>query len=295
MQFFHRIAGVAANSRQQFVPANLKISSQQLPQKLFARLPDDVGSRVADGLPRPLVVVDMVWPDQSNHHGTLFGGAALSMLDRLAFIMGSQVLRGTVVTAAVGRLDFAAPVPAGQVAECRASVTRRGGRSAVIDVCLLAEDLLSGERVACLSGEFTMVRRADPESKAAFAGVPSTPPCTDLAQLPADAVRVAEIVFPGHTNHRGLLHGGPAMEWIAKAGFVAATRRVRRTVVMASSERMDFVAPAQIGDVVEVCAHVTEVGRRSIRVSATMWAESPSTGERRLCTSASLVYVAIAD
>jgi len=102
-------------------------------------------------------------------------------------------------------------------------------------------------------------------------------------------------VFPGHTNHRGLLHGGPAMAWIAKAGFVAATRRVRRTVVMASSERMDFVAPARVGDVVEVCAHVTAVGRRSIRVAATMWAESPSTGERRLCTSASLVYVAIAD
>jgi acyl-CoA hydrolase len=85
------------------------------------------------------------------------------------------------------------------------------------------------------------------------------------------------------------------MAWIAKAGFVAATRRVRRTVVMASSERMDFVAPARLGDVVEVIANVTSIGRRSIRVTATMWAESPSIGERRLCTSASLVYVAIAD
>lgn len=258
-------------------------------------MPDDVGSRVADGLPRPLLVVDMVWPDQSNHHGTLFGGAALSMLDRLAFIMGSRVLRGTVVTAAVGRLDFAAPVPAGQVAECRASVTRRGGRSAVIDVSLFAEDPLSAERIACLSGEFTMVRRAEADSEATFTAAPSTPTCSDWAQQPDDAVRVAEIVFPGHTNHRGLLHGGPAMAWIAKAGFVAATRHVRRTVVMASSERMDFVAPARIGDVVEVCAHVTAVGQRSIKVAVTMWTESPSTGERRLCTSAHLVYVAVAD
>ncbi|MFP8780134.1 acyl-CoA thioesterase [Hydrogenophaga sp. RWCD_12] len=257
--------------------------------------PDDADARATDGSLRPLVVVDMVWPDQSNHHGTLFDGAALSMLDRLAFIMGSRVLRGTVVTAAVGRLDFAAPVPAGRVAECRARVTRRGGRSAVIGVCLFAEDLLNGERIACLSGEFTIVRRAERDSLATAMAEPPMSAGTDPGPPPDDAVRVAEIVFPGHTNHRGLLHGGPAMEWIAKAGFVAATRRVRRTVVMASSERMDFVAPARLGDVVEVCAHVTSVGRRSVRVAATMWAESPSTGERRLCTSASLVYVAVAD
>jgi acyl-CoA hydrolase len=255
----------------------------------------DAGSPAAYGLPTPMVVVDMVWPDQSNHHGTLFGGAALSMLDRLAFIMGSQALRGTVVTAAVGRLDFTAPVPAGHVAECQASVTRRGGRSAVIEARLFAEDLLSGERTACLSGDFTMVRRAKAVSDASFIAAQPPLACADLVQPSADAVRVAEIVFPGHTNHRGLLHGGPAMTWIAKASFVAATRQVRRTVVMASSERMDFVAPARVGDVVEVCAQVTGVGQRSIRVAATMWAESPTTGERRLCTSASLVYVAVAD
>ena len=53
-------------------------------------------------------VVDMVWPDQSNHHGTLFGGAALSILDRMAFIGASKVLRGSVVTASVGHMTFAA-------------------------------------------------------------------------------------------------------------------------------------------------------------------------------------------
>jgi len=106
-------------------------------------------------------------------------------------------------------------------------------------------------------------------------------------------VRVAEIVFPGHANHLGILHGGPAMAWLAKAGFVAATRHIRRTVVMASSERMDFVAPAYVGDVVEVLAHVSRVGNRSITVQADMWSESPVTGVRRLCTSSSLVYVSV--
>jgi len=238
---------------------------------------------VAEAATPPMVVVDMVWPDQSNHHGTLFGGAALAMLDRLAFILGSKALRGSVVTAAVSRLDFAAPAPAGHLVECRASVSSQGRRSVTVDTRLIAEDLLSGERTDCLSGEFVMVRQ---EETPALDVPRHVPPA-------ADAVRVAEIVFPGHANHRGVLHGGPAMAWMAKAGFVAATRAVRRSVVMASTERLDFKAPAHVGDVVEVTARVIATGRRSVQVEVQMWAESPCTGERRQCTLAKLVFVAL--
>lgn len=243
------------------------------------------------GLPQ-MVVVDMVWPDQSNHHGTLFGGAALSMLDRMAFIMGSKVLRGSVVTAAVSRLDFAAPAPAGHLVECRAQVIHRGRRSVTVDTRLIAEDLLSGARTDCLSGEFVMVRQAgEAATDVAEPALQAHPACSE--ETPLACATVAEIVFPGHVNHRGVLHGGPAMAWMAKAGFVAATRQVRHPVVMAGTERLDFVASACVGDVVEVRARVIGTGRRSIRVQADMWAESSSNGERRLCASAQLTYVAI--
>ncbi len=238
--------------------------------------------------PAAMVVVDMVWPDQSNHHGTLFGGAALAMLDRMAFIVGSKALRGSVVTASVGQLNFAAPAPAGHLVECSATVLQRGRRSVTVGTRLVAEDLLSGTRTDCLSGEFVMVRQADEGEGAAV--TPSTEP---PAATPLASALVAEIVFPGHANHRGLLHGGPAMEWMAKAGFVAATRQVRRTIVMAGSEKLDFRAPAHVGDVVEVTATVVGVGRRSVRVQVEMWAESPNTGERRHCTSGQLAFVAI--
>lgn len=228
-----------------------------------------------------LSLVDMVLPDQCNHHGTLFGGAALAMLDKLAFILGSKALRGPLVTAAVRRLEFRAPAPAGWLTDCVGRVERLGQRSVTIDTRLLAENLLSGERVPCLSGEFVMVATADP--------LPAPLP----PERHADEVRVAEIVFPGHANHRGILHGGPAMAWLAKAGFAAATRHARRPLVMAASERVDFLAPARVGDVVEVDARVVKTGRRSLTVEAQMHAEAPETGERRRCTTASLVFVAI--
>lgn len=245
--------------------------------------------------PSALSAVDMVWPDQSNHHGTLFGGAALAMLDRMAFILGSRVLRGTVVTAAVSQLDFAAPAVAGQLVECRAHLLGRGRRSVRLATELWAEGLLDGRRTRCLTGEFVMVSQAAPEAAAAAPAEPTAQPAAGVAAdgVPGPLVRVAEIVFPGHANHRGLLHGGPAMAWLAKAGFVAATRCVRRTVVMAGSPGIDFIAPARVGDVVEVLAQVSRVGRRSVAVQAQLWAESPVDGQRRLCCATQLAYVAV--
>lgn len=264
-----------------------------------------------------MAVVDMVWPDQSNHHGTLFGGAALSILDRMAFIVGSKVLRGTVVTGSVASLNFLAPAPAGHVVECQVSVLRRGNRSVKLDTRLIAEDLLTGTHTVCLIGEFVMVRQAGTEPQAIAPPASPRPPAAlpmeasagdhqppaSAAALPqrvaADSTltyasaMVAEIVFPGHANHRSMLHGGPAMEWMAKAGFVAATRQVRRPVVMASSAKLDFKAPAYVGDVVEVTATVVRMGTRSIHVHADMWAESPVTGERRHCTAGRFVFVAL--
>lgn len=244
-----------------------------------------------------MMAVDMVWPDQCNHHGTLFGGAALSMLDRIAFIVGSRALRGAVVTASVAGLDFAAPALAGQVVECQAHIARMGSRSVTLGTRLIAEDLLSAERTCCLSGDFVMVRphhAGTAEHKTPIAVAPGgfrSAPCTD-AQNMAQAT-VAEIVFPGHVNHRGILHGGPAMAWMTKAGFVAATRQSRKTVVMAGCEKLDFQAPALVGDIIEMHAQVVALGRRSIQVQATMWAETAKTGERRLCTQAEMTYVAV--
>lgn len=177
--------------------------------------------------------------------------------------------------------------------ECRAVITRQGRRSVTVDTHLIAENLLDGARTHCLSGEFVMVRQAHESlSSIPLPIAESLKQDNHSANTLANAM-VAEIVFPGHANHRGVLHGGPAMEWMTKAGFVAATRQVRRTVVMASSEKLDFNQSAYVGDVVEVTAQVTSTGNRSIQVQVSMWAESPESGERRLCASGKFVYVAV--
>lgn len=69
------------------------------------------------------------------------------------------------------------------------------------------------------AGDFVMVKKNDLESAERLPTTVDIPTET-LLLSPDPIIRVAEIVFPGHANHRGILHGGPAMGWLAKAGLL---------------------------------------------------------------------------
>lgn len=102
-------------------------------------------------------LLDMVFPEQTNHYGTLFGGQALALMDKAAFVAASRYARRTVVTASSERVDFHVPVRQGQLVELVARVSATGRTSVVIDVELHAEDLLSGDRQLATRGRFVMV------------------------------------------------------------------------------------------------------------------------------------------
>ncbi len=116
--------------------------------------------------------------------------------------------------------------------------------------------------------------------------------------MPASAPHVRrvvlmEMVFPHHTNHLGTLFGGQALAWMDKAAFIAASRHARRTVVTGRSEQADFHVPVRQGQLVEVEARVVDVGRSSMKVDVTLTAEDILSGDRRLCTQARFVMIAL--
>lgn len=99
----------------------------------------------------------MVFPNQVNHYGTLFGGHALRLMDMAAFIAASRHTRRTVVTVATERVEFRAPVHHGQLLDVLARVIEEGKTSVTVEVQLHAEDLLSGARSLCTQGRFVLV------------------------------------------------------------------------------------------------------------------------------------------
>jgi acyl-CoA hydrolase len=127
-----------------------------------------------------------------------------------------------------------------------------------------------------------------------YAQLPSAPMNEPESDRSAE-VRLAEIVMPNRTNHLGTLFGGHALGLMDHAGWVAATRFARRTMVTVASDRVEFKVPVRAGQLVELVAKVTRVGRTSVTVSVDMYAEEIASGERRLATSGSFVFVAIDD
>lgn len=117
-------------------------------------------------------LLEMVFPDHTNHLGTLFGGQALAWMDKAAFIVASRHARRTVVTARSEEVNFRVPVRKGQLAELVARIVRVGHSSMTVEVELTAEDPLTGDRRVCTTGRFVMVAL---DSNGAPATVPALP------------------------------------------------------------------------------------------------------------------------
>ena len=224
------------------------------------------------------ILIELVNPQQTNHHGTLYGGTALALMDKTGFLTVSRYARRNFVTAASQQIDFLAPARQGQMVELTGQIARVGRTSITASVELVAEDLLSGARQLCTRGNFVFVAVDGKEPIAAVAAMDAAPPA-------AGAVQMVEMIFPDSTNHHGTLYGGTALSLMGKAAYVAATRACRQDMVMAAAERTDFHAPAQAGELVDLLAvpEAPQAGRCSVAV--TMHAENLLTGARRLCTA----------
>ncbi len=109
------------------------------------------------GPPTEVRLIEMVFPEQTNHYGTLFGGEALALMDKAAFIAASRYARRTVVTASSERVDFHVPVRQGQLVELIARVIATGKSSITVEVELHSEDLLTGDRQLGTRGRFVLV------------------------------------------------------------------------------------------------------------------------------------------
>ncbi len=118
-------------------------------------------------------IVEMVFPNQTNHYGTLFGGHALELMDKSAFITASRFTRKAMVTASSERIDFKIPVKHGHLVEIVGNILRTGTTSVTVGVQLFAEDLLSAKRQLCAEGQFVLVA-VDENNKPVAHGMPNS-------------------------------------------------------------------------------------------------------------------------
>jgi acyl-CoA hydrolase len=105
---------------------------------------------------------------------------------------------------------------------------------------------------------------------------------------------MTQIVMPEHTNGMaGVMFGGVMMQWIDVCAGVAAMRQAGGSVVTASIDRLDFLHPVHVGEVVILQAQVNYVSRTSMEVGCRVETEDMQSRSRRYTTKAYLTFVAV--
>lgn len=94
-------------------------------------------------------------------------------------------------------------------------------------------------------------------------------------------------------NSAGFVHGGTVMKLCDEAAGLAAVRHCRLRVVTAGMDRMTFLVPIAVGELVTFQASVNAVWRTSMEVGVRVDTENPVTGVKRHSNSAYLTMVAV--
>jgi uncharacterized protein (TIGR00369 family) len=107
------------------------------------------------------------------------------------------------------------------------------------------------------------------------------------------AVVISQLMTPQDINKAGNVHGGVIMKLIDSVGAVVAARHARKNIVTASIDRLDFLSPVYVGDLVTCKASLNLAGFSSMEVGVKVETENLTTGEIRHTASAYLSYVAL--
>ena len=98
------------------------------------------------------IQTDGVLPNDTNPHQTLFGGALMSRIDRVAGIAAVKHCRKPTVTASTDSVDFLHPITLQDAVTLEAFVTWTGNTSMEVFVKVIADNLFTGgSRVAARS------------------------------------------------------------------------------------------------------------------------------------------------
>lgn len=105
----------------------------------------------------PVVLLEEVFPGDTNPYGTAFGGMILALMDRAAGLAASRYAHQHFVTASLDAVDFHAPIRQGEIVEVVAEVVYTSRHTCGIRVEVSALDKTRWEQRPCCRGIMFMV------------------------------------------------------------------------------------------------------------------------------------------
>ena len=102
-----------------------------------------------------------------------------------------------------------------------------------------------------------------------------------------------ELILPNDTNLLGNVLGGRVMHLMDMCAAMSAYKHSRTAVVTASVDRLDFLAPAKMGEIMILKSSVNYTGKSSMEVGVRIESENPKTGDIYHTSSAYLTFVSL--
>jgi len=101
------------------------------------------GKRISDSL---VTLSQVMNPEHVNVMGNVHGGVVMKLIDEAGGLCAARHARRPTVTVAVDSLEFLTPVHIGDLVTFDAHLTFVGRTSMEVEVCVEAEEILTGDR-----------------------------------------------------------------------------------------------------------------------------------------------------
>ena len=103
---------------------------------------------------------------------------------------------------------------------------------------------------------------------------------------------ITELMLPSHSNFSGKIHGGHILNLMDQIAFACASKHSSNYCVTASVNKVDFLNPIEVGELLTLKASVNYTGRTSMVIGLRVESENIRTGETKHCNSSYFTMVA---
>lgn len=105
-------------------------------------------------------------------------------------------------------------------------------------------------------------------------------------------IKLTELMLPSHSNFSGKIHGGYILSLMDQVAFACASKHSGHYCVTASVDKVDFLNPIEVGEIVNLKAQVNYTGRTSMVIGVRVESENIKSGKVKHCNSSYFTMVA---
>ena len=105
-------------------------------------------------------------------------------------------------------------------------------------------------------------------------------------------VVLSQLMLPSHSNFDGKIHGGFLLNLMDQIAFASASKFSGSYCVTASVDRVDFLNPIEVGELVTLKSSINYVGNSSMVIGIRVEAQNIQTGVVKHCNSSYFTMVA---